>query len=268
MPNYADRFTSMTFDAFTKGLVDRFAPALPPHWRTTAPYEIGFASTPGIRAFLGDVMPTAPPLLPDALARISAGRFLPDVVGCWPLPAAPSPEPPDALAFAATAWWRRHYLRPGTPYVDFVMLNRLAELVVRAAPALRRALRITYPFVFVDEFQDTTRAQFSFLASVFGDGPVVTVVGDSKQRIMGWVGALPQAVGEFTEVFGAAQFPMTWNFRSSNALVQLQHVIAGKLDDTTVRAVSRARVEAGHVPAVRWRFSSPDREATILAVPP
>jgi DNA helicase II / ATP-dependent DNA helicase PcrA len=81
---------------------------------------------------------------------------------------------------AATAWWRRHYLQPSTPHVDFVMLNRLAELLLRAVPALRRALRITYPFVFVDEFQDTTRAQFSFLTSVFGAGPVVTVVGDSK----------------------------------------------------------------------------------------
>ena len=265
VPTHADRFTSMTFDAFTKGLVDRFAPALPPDWRTTHRYEIGFASTAEIKRFLGDLVPTAPPLLRDALMKVPAARFLPDVVGCWPLPATPPTEPSDAVAYAATAWWRRHYLRPGAPYVDFVMLNRLAELLVRAVPALRRALRITYPFVFVDEFQDTTRAQFSVLASVFGHGPVVTVVGDDKQRIMGWAGALPHAVGEFTETFGAAKFPMTWNFRSSDALVQLQHVIAGKLDAGTARAVSRADAEAGHIPAVLWRFSSPDREAIFLA---
>lgn len=265
VPDYADRFSSMTFDAFTKGLVDRFAPALPSDWRTTDRYEISFASPAEIKGFLGDLVPTAPPSLRDALARIRAGRFLPDVVGCWPLPATPLIDPSDAVAYAATAWWRRHYLRPGNPYVDFVMLNRLAELLVRSVPALRRALRITYPFVFVDEFQDTTRAQFSFLASVFGDGPVVTVVGDGKQRIMGWAGALPHAVGEFTEVFGAVQFPLTWNFRSSNALVQLQHVIASKLDAATARSVSRAEAEAGHVSAVLWRFSSPDREETFLA---
>jgi DNA helicase II / ATP-dependent DNA helicase PcrA len=47
------------------------------------------------------------------------------------------------------------------------MLNRLAELLVRSRPQLRRALRITYPYVFVDEFQDTTSAQLSFLASPF-----------------------------------------------------------------------------------------------------
>lgn len=265
VPDHADRFVSMTFDAFTKGLVDRFCPALPPEWRATERYEISFASTPAIRSFLGDLVHSAPPLLRDALARIPAGRFLPDVVGCWPLPATPPIDPSDAFTYAALAWWRRHYLRPGTPHVDFVMLNRLAELLVRSVPALRQALRVTYPFVFVDEFQDTTRAQFSFLNSVFGDGPVVTVVGDGKQRIMGWAGALPHAVEEFTGAFGAAQFPMTWNFRSSDALVQLQHVIASKLDAGTVRAVPRADAEAGHVPAVLWRFSSPDSEAAFLA---
>jgi hypothetical protein len=43
--------------------------------------------------------------------------------------------------------------------VDFVMLNRLAELMVRSVPKLRRALRMTYPFVFADEFQDATGAR-------------------------------------------------------------------------------------------------------------
>lgn len=266
VPDHADRFTSMTFDAFAKSLVDRFASALPPAWRTTDRYEIDFASDAEIEGFLGDLVPTAPLFLRDALAGLAAKRSLPDVVGCWPLPPTlPIGKPTDAVAYAAIAWWQRHYLRPGTPYVDFVMLNRLAELLVRTVLSLRRALRITYPFVFVDEFQDTTRAQFSFLTAVFGNGPVVTVVGDAKQRIMGWAGALPHAVREFTRAFDAAQFPLTWNFRSSEPLVQLQHIIAGKLDAGTVSAVSRAAAEAGHVPAVLWRFSSAAREAVFLA---
>jgi superfamily I DNA/RNA helicase len=145
------------------------------------------------------------------------------------------------------------------------MLNRLAELLVRAVPKLRHALRITYPFVFVDEFQDTTAAQFSFLRSVFGNGPVVTAVGDSKQRIMGWAGALPQAMQRFAETFGATPHHLTWNFRSSDALVQLQHVIASKLDVDAVPAVSKAIPEDGHDPAVLWTFSSLDREASFIA---
>src|SRR5262249_11008073 len=156
------------------------------------------------------------------------------------------------------AWWRARYLRPGKAYVEFVMLNRLAELLVRAVPKLRRALRLTYPFVFVDEFQDTTVAQFSFLASVFGDGPGVTAVGDRQQRILGSAGALPNAVNHFPTTFHATSYPLAWNFRSSDALVELQHVIASKLDEHAVRAVSKAATEAGLDPAVLWVFSSVD----------
>ncbi|MCZ4093438.1 hypothetical protein [Sinorhizobium psoraleae] len=37
--------------------------------------------------------------------------------------------------------------------MTFVSLNRLAELLLRAGPHIRRALQLTYPFVFVDELQ-------------------------------------------------------------------------------------------------------------------
>ncbi|RVU18347.1 UvrD-helicase domain-containing protein, partial [Methylobacterium oryzihabitans] len=36
----AERFTSLTFDAFTKSLVDRFLPSIPADWRPTKPYDI------------------------------------------------------------------------------------------------------------------------------------------------------------------------------------------------------------------------------------
>lgn len=39
---FSDRFTSITFDAFTKNLVDRFHTAIPAEWRPTKPYEIAF----------------------------------------------------------------------------------------------------------------------------------------------------------------------------------------------------------------------------------
>ena len=144
------------------------------------------------------------------------------------------------------------------------MLNRLAELLVRSRPQLRRALRITYPYVFVDEFQDTTSAQLSFLASAFSDAKV-TAVGDRKQRIMGFAGALPDALHRYAERFGATKYQLTWNFRSSDSLVLLQHVIASRLDPEVTQAVSKAAPEVGHVPASLWTFDGPGREAEYIA---
>lgn len=266
VPEHAGRFVSMTFDAFTKGLVDRFASALPKGWQTQDGYEIDFASERLIEGFLGNAVPAAPVAIRPQVARLRAGRFLSDTVGGWDLPVVvPAGDPSDATAYAALQWWRERYLGPGKAKVDFVMLNRLAELLVRSVPKLRRALRMTYPFVFVDEFQDTTSAQFAFLVSVFADGPTVTAVGDSKQRIMGWAGALPKALERFAEAFDATTYPLTWNFRSNPALVGVQHVIATNLDASAVPAVSKADADTDGNPAEVWKFSSLGREAAVIA---
>ncbi|MEW2184976.1 ATP-dependent helicase [Streptomyces cellulosae] len=265
VPEHADRFASMTFDAFTKSLVDRFAAALPADWRISDGYNIRYTTDSEVSQFLNDVAFSAPPALSGKLG-FQPRRFVPDIVGGWQLPESlPTEDEVDPVSYAVREWWRARYLRTGTAEVDFVMLNRLAELLVRAVPKLRRALRMTYPMVFVDEFQDTTSAQFSFLTSVFGAETTVTAVGDSKQRIMGWAGALPEALQRFTDAFDATTYALAWNFRSSDALVELQHVIASKLDPTTVRATSKATAEVGHKPAVLWTFSNSDQEATFIA---
>ena len=256
---------SLTFDAFTKGLVDRFRSALPQAWALNGSYEIEFwtrAEPAGFRHRPGP--PRASGKLQLDIFGLPGAKFLTDVVGGWALPADPAGTAGAAADLAALAWWREHYLRPGTQYVDFVMLNRLAELLVRSRPQLRRALRITYPYVFVDEFQDTTGAQLSFLASAFGDA-TVTAVGDRKQRIMGFAGALPDALHRYTVSFGATEYQLTWNFRSSDGLVLLQHVIASRLDPDVAQAVSKAAPEDGHVPASLWTFDSAAREADYIA---
>ncbi|WP_433649965.1 3'-5' exonuclease [Micromonospora zamorensis] len=93
----------------------------------------------------------------------------------------------------------------------------------------------------------------------------MTAVGDRKQRIMGFAGALPNAPKHFTSTFGATRYALSWNFRSSDPLVQLQHVIASKLDEDSTPAVSKAVVETGNDPAVLWVFSDADREARFIA---
>lgn len=266
VPEHAERFVSMTFDAFTKGLLDRFSPALPADWRKEEDYEIRYATDSDVGRFINDTASVAPIALRHHIAALQPAKFLANVVGGHELPkSAWVEDPTDPVEYAVRAWWRAGYLREGSAYVDFVMINRLSELIVRSAPQLRRALRVTYPFVFIDEFQDTTSAQFNFVESVFGNGPTVTAVGDSKQRIMGWAGALPHAVERFTTTFNATSYPLAWNFRSSDELVQLQHVVASALDAESLPAISKANAEVGHDPAVIWQFPNASREATFIA---
>ncbi len=266
VPEHASRFVSMTFDAFTKSLVDRFASALPASWAMHDGYKIDFPTERNVEGFLANIGPAAPLDIRADVMRIRATKFIASTVGGWDLPIEmPDSEAGDATEYAALQWWRARYLGRAPAELDFVMINRLAELLVRSAPQLRRALRITYPYIFVDEFQDTTSAQFSFLASVFADGPMVTAVGDSKQRIMGWAGALPHALKRFAQKFDATSFPLMWNFRSSAGLVQMQHVIATHLEPSTAPAISKTDADLDGNPAEVWTFSSVNREAAFIA---
>jgi superfamily I DNA/RNA helicase len=263
-PEGTSRFVSMTFDAFTKGIVDRFHAALPAHWELRGDYEIRFPARRDVEAFLDDLA-AANDEWRAGLFAFPRDTFLPEVVGDYLLPIEP-PDPRSAGEFAILEWWKRLYTEADPQRVEFVMLNRLAELIIRATPQLRKALQLTYPFVFVDEFQDTTFAQYSFLRSVFAGGhTTVTAVGDNKQRIMGWAGALDDAFEELQADFAAQRFELEWNFRSSDELIEIQHVVARTLDDSATRAVSQVESSIDGDAAEIWRFDSEQAEARYIA---
>lgn len=268
LPDHADRFTSMTFDAFTKLIVDRFTDLLPTAWKMSNGYRIAFANRTQLRAFLADIGGTAPNHIRSEVYGLSETTFINNIVGASALAAEP-PDPSQLATgaqYAVLQWWALKYLRREVPTVDFVMLNRLAELIIRTSPQLQRELSATYPFVFVDEFQDTTYAQYSFLRSVFmSEGTTVTVVGDRKQRIMGWAGALSDAFAQFEHDFSAETFALTSNFRSTQQLVDLQHRFATRLDPASAHQQSKVAPPVGETPIEMWSFSTASREADAIA---
>lgn len=266
LPEQVDRFTSMTFDAFTKLLVDRFRTLLPPAWALTDEYRISFPNRREVENFLSEAARAAPEEFSQEILRLPPARFLSDFVGPMPLEAEPE-DPTSGTEYAISEWWNQRYRREGAPIVDFIMLNRLAELLVRSSPQLQQALKVTYPHVFVDEFQDTTYAQYTFLAAVFPPASTsVTVVGDDKQRIMGWAGALPNAFVQFATDYDDTQFELEQNFRSRQELVELQHRFARRLNASARPQVSQViSPEDGVAPVQAWDFSTAAREAQTIA---
>jgi superfamily I DNA/RNA helicase len=265
LPEYSERVSSMTFDAFTKSIVDRFKSVLPPAWAMRDTYRIGFASQDEVREFTRSLAATAPPEFRSSIQAMRPAEFIANVIGSYELAVAPQ-DPVDAVDYAVQQWWRQKYRIHDVPTVDFVMLNRLAELIIRSSPQLRRALVATYPYVFVDEFQDTTYAQYSFLKSVFAHtGATITVVGDRKQRIMGWAGALDDAFAQFEHDFDAERFELAWNFRSTQDLVDLQHRFATRLDASARQQVSQVVNQVGESPVQIWSFSNTRLEAQSIA---
>lgn len=265
-PELAERFVSLTFDAFTKGLVDRFLNAIPTDWRPTRPYEVAFPKRHEIKDFLDVTRLSAPRHWQADIAGIDPGKFESHNVGSYRLPITRE-APQSGLALAVDRWWK-DMLRGGVAgsSLTFVGINRLAELLLRANPQIRRALQVTYQHVFVDEFQDTTYAQYDFLVSAFsGASTAVTAVGDDKQRIMVWAGARPDAFRRFKEDFAATPFTLTFNFRSSPDLVRIQHVVARALDGDAISGVSQTERQVDGDVAQVWNSPTKDVEVEYLA---
>ncbi|WP_377253417.1 UvrD-helicase domain-containing protein [Phytohabitans kaempferiae] len=266
-PHLSRRFTSVTFDAFTKSIVDRFAPTLPARWRLPNGYgDIAVITKADVKGFLSRHTNSAK--WGRAIATIDPATFESTVLGQWRLPVEKSISQ-SVDEFAADWWWfdQLRNRAPEPANLSFTMLNRLAELILRHNPLLLRALRHTYPYVFIDECQDTSFAQYDFLLSVFGtDGVCVTAVGDDKQRIMGWAGAVPDVFAMLGKDFGAGRTQLLCNYRSSPELVRIQHVLAQALD-SSVEAVQSHQIAAIDVrDAARiWYIDSMQNEAQYIA---
>lgn len=257
------RFISMTFDGFTKGILDRFQPALPASWRRAEQYRIDYAKPAEVDRFLGR-LGTSTGIWQDDLQALSREDFVSRLVGTVRLDPGRG-APTSAIEFAVRSWWHSRYLTPTPPLVDFVMLNRLAELLVRSNPPIQRALSLTYPYVFIDESQDTTFAQYDFLTSVFGGAATITAVGDGKQRIMGWAGARDDAFADLESSFNATRFELHMNFRSSAALVAIQHVFARALDNSSMAPTVQVPGAITSNAAQIWSFKTADDEARHIS---
>ncbi|MDN4053150.1 ATP-dependent helicase [Massilia sp. YIM B02763] len=264
--DHASRFDSMTFDAFAKGLVDRFGQALPAQWRPTPDYGILFPK----KAFWADFLRRAAIATDNPFGRfevqtLSVDDFERQHVLGEPLPTA-GWKPESAGQWAGARFWSNQLRSDERSYLSFAMLSRLAEMLVRVNTSVRNALALTYSHVFLDEFQDTTQAQFDLVRTIFfGTRTVITAVGDNKQQIMRFAHAMDDPFDTFEATFGARRIPLLSNYRSSPQLVHIQHVLAQALDSAVAQPESKAPSSIADTCCAIWDFASVNVEAARLA---
>lgn len=227
----AARFDSMTYDAFAKDLLDRFRMALPQEYCPTPDYDIltgGDASENSLREAFMSLSTDQCPLNNPQRQSITEKELVRQGILGQHLPFESWPH--DLNFIAGESMWRALIgSRPSR--LTFPMIGRLSEFILRGNSSILTALRGTYKYVFLDEFQDTTTTQFALTKTAFlGSSSILTAVGDTKQKIMGWAGALPRIFQKFEKAFGAKVVELTQNHRSRSKLVAVQSVFAKELD--------------------------------------
>ena len=265
----ARRFDSFTLDAFGKSLVDRFRGALLPGWKPHPQYQV-MTKVPGRREMRDwfESIPVPAGLTPPDFQSMSDDQIQEYFELCTfgvSLPYDPTATDPPVRHFGLR-WWQGQLSQPPTiPSLMFPMLNRLAAFLLRCNPRLTAALRATYSHVFLDEFQDTTGAQYDVVqASFLGSHSILTAVGDSKQRIMLWAGAMQHAFEIYSRDFTVTRHSLLRNYRSAPVLIRIQHIIAKSIESGTA-AVEAARNHASVGTCFVAEFSTPEQEAQYLS---
>ena len=102
--------------------------------------------------------------------------------------------------------WRKGYISfDDILYFSCILLSRY--------PNLYKLIKARYPYIFVDEFQDTIPFVVDFLTQLGNEGVIVGVVGDKAQSIYDFLGATVQQFDNFT-VSGMQEYEKRGNRRS------------------------------------------------------
>lgn len=205
------RFDSLTFDAFSKLLVDQFLNAIPSEYRPIRDYQIvtdnkeliNIIKRSGMFNYIYNK------LYNSEIRRLTEQKL-----------------PFREDNYIKELWdYLVNQNNDDVCYLTFNMLGRLAEYLIRSNPSLKKALNMTYSHIFIDEYQDTTSIQYDLLKTCFGESnSIITAVGDDKQRIMLWAGALEDAFSKLIEDFNAEETMLMMNHRSAPRLVEIQKI--------------------------------------------
>lgn len=255
----AKRFTSLTFDAFSKNLVDRFRQGLPDNYRPNASYKIETHPTPKSILNLFEV------LKPGITTRGSYAAKRENKHKCMKslsnekYPLHSSEQLPIGVLNAM-------FKHNEEPLMTFSILSRLAQLLLDKNPIITDYLRQTYSYVFLDEFQDATTKQYELIKAAFLNSDcILTAVGDTKQRIMLWAGAMNNIFAHFEHDFSATKLSLLMNFRSAPRLVELQNYLTEELMGSTTKCTPREDLDENSGVAEFYIFSDFEQEAKILA---
>lgn len=162
--------------------------------------------------------------------------------------------------------------------ITFKQLLPFAIRIVKESKIARNAIRKTYSHVFLDEFQDCTAEQYELIKLLFLDTPaILTAVGDTKQTIMGWAGALDGIFKTYADDFKARPLRLFRNFRSQPSLLRMQNDVIREIDASAVMPDEFIEGNGGEIVASHFRNSIEEAQAlanlvhhwiTVEGVPP
>lgn len=106
--------------------------------------------------------------------------------------------------------------------LDFNSLILKSYQLLTQFPAFAKRYRTVYPYICIDEFQDTNRAQYSLIRALTGNQHRnLFVVADDDQIIYQWNGASHKRLVEFRKDYSPRVIQLPMNYRCPPEIVEL-----------------------------------------------
>jgi len=148
------------------------------------------------------------------------------------------------------------------------LILKTHELFIKY-PAFAKRYRIVYPYICIDEFQDTNLAQYRLIRSITGDTHKnLFVVADDDQIIYQWNGASYKRIIEFTNDYSPEIIQLPVNYRCPPEIVNLaNNLIRNNFLRTENKQPLQAsrRSQGKNVVRVLPAFRNFDEEAANIA---
>lgn len=243
---YASRFTSLTYSAFEKRILDQFRDVLPEDIRPSRDYLI-------------EDWYTIKELLSMNGINVN-GRRMSDIRNFVE----------NIILNDGNTHKLKKDLLKGTqdnkPVLLYRQITKLSTQIIATNEYIRKALQMTYDFVFLDEFQDTTYAQYNLLKTCFlGSSCKLTAVGDNKQAIMRWAGANPYIFPDYIRDFNSNEYQLLMNHRSVPELVEFQKEVHQILNSnhSSIQTNNYPEFQEGEI--TLFEFENESLEAELIA---
>ena len=243
---YASRFTSLTYSAFEKRILDQFRDALPEDIRLARDYLIDDWDVIKETLYENDINV-------HGMRMSDIRSYVENII----------------LNDGYNHKFKTDLLKgalDNKPVLLYRQITKLATHIIDTNEYTRKALQMTYDFVFLDEFQDTTYAQYNLLKTCFlGSSCKLTAVGDNKQAIMRWAGAKPDIFPDYIQDFNSNEYQLLMNHRSVPKLVEFQKEVHQILNSnhSSIQTNNYPEFQEGEI--TLFEFENESLEAELIA---
>lgn len=151
----------------------------------------------------------------------------------------------DALAAQVAREYARRLEAEDKLDLDDLLLKPVRML--EADPALRARWQERFPYILIDEYQDTNEAQYR-LVRLLGEHRNVCATGDPDQAIYGWRGADYRKILSFREDFHRDDDPVTvvmleTNYRSTRVILRAAQAVIERNERRFARGIRTDNAE-------------------------